>query len=129
MCNDFYEAKASNLLSHLNEKEKITTYFDNNNNSTGNAALYAIPKNRGMSLNNREMATLLHVRTLQRGSSNSICSFCGDPNHLAHDLSCRSRSNMQTANSKTSFCQSKSGAVFENIIWYKNNKNRTSVSK
>ena len=36
---------------------------------------------------------MLHVRrTLQRGSSNSICSFCGDPNHLAHDLSCRSRS-------------------------------------
>ena len=71
------------------------SYFDNNN-SVGNAALYAIPKNKGMSLNNREMATLLHVRTLQRGSSNPICSFCGDPNHLAHDLSCRSRSNMQT---------------------------------
>ena len=94
MSNIHYDQMAQTLIDSLNEKEK-TVYFDNLN-AISNAALYAIPRNKGMTLNNREMATLLHVRTLQPGSPLTICNYCGDENHLAHDLSCRSRINHAT---------------------------------
>jgi hypothetical protein len=94
MCIEYYDSIADTLINGLNDMER-TAYYDNLN-SMGNAALYAIPKNKGMSLDDREMATLLHVRTLQPGSPLTICNNCGENNHLAHDLSCRARRNHNT---------------------------------
>ena len=70
ICIEYYDSIAGALISGLNDKEKIVYCYDNLNRMQPygyTAELYAIHKNKGMSLDDREMAILLHVRTLQTG--------------------------------------------------------------